>query len=304
MKFPGCSSIILGIIVLFLWCMKDGTRSKIDEAEKKVQILEELEKNCISIPPSLPADPQNDGKIIYVSGLITTDERLHDEEFELNGIHAVKFGRAVEMYQWQEYDSETESSPNKEYKKVWSPISINSNEFENSRDHFNPPFKISDKHLEAEHVMIGKLPISGELLSLAPVTPYEFATHYRNPKIAERIFLKGEEPENPEIGDHRVSFYILRSHVGVSAIARQENGILSGNSLSAECDLEPSITHTMSLKDMWKDLRGKYEFRKSFFKGIKESLSYVLIFVIILFVLHLISDQKDEAQKDEAQKDK
>ena len=270
--------------------MKDCIRSKTDEAEKKAQILEELEKTCISIPSSQPADPQNDGRVVYISGLITTDERLHDETFDLKDIHAVKFGRIVEMYQWRAYNTGTKESPDLKYRKVWSSDAIEPHEFDFSGNHVNPPFKISNKHLEAKNVMIGKLPISGELLSLAPVTPYEFATRYRNPMIAERIFLKGEEPENPEIGDHRVSFYILRSHVGVSAITRQENGILSGNSLSAECDLEPSIMHPMCQKDMWKNLREKYKVNKSLLSGIKESLGYILIFAIVWFVLILIVD--------------
>lgn len=280
----------MGVIILCLWSMKGYTQSKIDEAEKKVQILEELEKNCISIPSSQPVDPQNDGRVIYVSGLITTDERLHDETFDLKGIHAVKFGRIVEMYQWRAYNAGTKESPDLKYRKVWS-----SDARPSSGDHLNPPFKISNKHLEAKNVMIGKLPISSELLSLAPVTSYEFATRYQNPMIAERIFLKGEEPENPEIGDHRVSFYILRSHVGVSAIARQENGILSGNSLSAECDLEPSITHTMCRKDMWKNLQKKYEVSKSLPKETKEYINFnhIIIFFVILFVLFLIFGSGD-----------
>lgn len=289
MKNPGGCCITIGIAVLCLLGMRNCAQSGSNEAEKKIQILENLEQSCVSVSSSLPADPQNDGKVVYVSGLITTDERLHDEEFELKGIHAVKFGRTVEMYQWEEYDSGTESSPTKEYRKVWSPVAINSNEFENSLDHFNPPFKISDKHLNVEHIMIGKLPISGELLSMAPVVSYEFVTRYQNPRAAERIFLKGEEPENPEIGDHRVSFYILRSDVEVSVIARQENGMLSGKSLSTECDLMPSITHAMCQKDMWKDLQAKYKKQVKLFKGLDWFLGCIIenpiTIVIVLFLL-------------------
>ncbi len=51
-------------------------------------------------------DPQNDGKLVHVSGEVATADVLEDLKFGVS-VNAIKLVRNVESYQWQENEEST-----------------------------------------------------------------------------------------------------------------------------------------------------------------------------------------------------
>ena len=46
-------------------------------------------------------DTANDGKLVHLTGLATTEDVLEDNDFGISA-NAIKLKRAVQMYQWKE----------------------------------------------------------------------------------------------------------------------------------------------------------------------------------------------------------
>ncbi|WAR25837.1 TMM43-like protein [Mya arenaria] len=50
---------------------------------------------------------ENHGKLVHLIGSLQTDKELHDEAYNIN-VHAVKLRRVVEMFQWEEHETESD----------------------------------------------------------------------------------------------------------------------------------------------------------------------------------------------------
>jgi len=87
----GLALFIAGFPVLF-W--NEG------RAVKRYKTLNEGAGIVISLPEAR-VSPQNDGRLIHVSGTADTEETVSDPEFDV-AVNAIKLKRQVEMYQWQE----------------------------------------------------------------------------------------------------------------------------------------------------------------------------------------------------------
>ncbi|XP_067883834.1 transmembrane protein 43-like, partial [Heterodontus francisci] len=68
------------------------TRNSLEEGLSLVVIL-----NDVFTPL-----PQNDGKLVHLSGSLMTMQPLYDPNYGIS-VHVVKLQRRVEMYQWVEY---------------------------------------------------------------------------------------------------------------------------------------------------------------------------------------------------------
>jgi len=95
---------------------------------------------------SEPLDVNKDGKLVHLTGAVTTEERLLDQEFAID-VNALKLRRVVEMYQWKENEKTTEKkkvggsvekTTTYTYEKTWSSSLINSDGFKIPEDHVNP----------------------------------------------------------------------------------------------------------------------------------------------------------------------
>ena len=87
----GIGLIIAAFFVVF-WNEGHGLRT--------AQSLEQAQKVLVSVPNS-PIDSKNDNKVVYFSGLATTNDVLADSLFGISE-KAIKLERKVEMYQWEE----------------------------------------------------------------------------------------------------------------------------------------------------------------------------------------------------------
>ena len=207
-------------------------------AVKTAKSLEEGAGAVISVA-SDRVDTGNQGKLVHVSGQATTSETLSDPEFGIS-VPAIRLERVTETYQWDEDEKSetknklgggTETVKTYSYTKVWSEKLIDSGSFKQSDGHRNPasrPFE--PREWTASTVKLGAYTLSsgqvGRLDQSEPLTidgaarlPAATAAQAK-PVPGQNLFYAGKDPANPEIGDTRVSFKVVKPAT-VSAVARQ-----------------------------------------------------------------------------------
>ncbi|XP_067883467.1 transmembrane protein 43-like, partial [Heterodontus francisci] len=111
------------------------TRNSLEEGLSLVVIL-----NDVFTPL-----PQNDGKLVHLSGSLMTMQPLYDPNYGIS-VHVVKLQRRVEMYQWVEYgdsrdyeeDGEKKTETRYSYNTEWKSEVVNSRNFDREIGHKNP----------------------------------------------------------------------------------------------------------------------------------------------------------------------
>lgn len=163
-------------------------------------------------------DPGVDGKLVYLSAEVTTDESVQDPEFGVEA-PALVLRRSVQMYQWKENKRTEEREKlggGKErvttytYEKVWDDDPIDSGNFQ-ERGHDNPgemPWR--DESFAVSDARIGAWQADGTILNALDATKLTLAEDSGFPDefwLADAGTLyRGENPKSPQIGDLRVSF--------------------------------------------------------------------------------------------------
>lgn len=191
---------------------------------------------------SIPADRiarANDGKLVHVMGRATTEDELHDSEFDVIAT-GIKLVRTVEIYQWQETSSSethqnlggsTETKTTYKYSKGWASELANSSTFRKPAGHENPSYvPFSNTTYQAETVTIGAFRLSdaqvaaldetrpAPLRHLVPEPPTEIDG--RPVTMTDNQFYVGANPNSPEVGDLRVRFDLVEP-ADISIIAQQ-----------------------------------------------------------------------------------
>lgn len=96
-------------------------------AVKTTKMLNEAQGNYVEMPDIKNADPQFDGKLVFATGLATTQDTLTDPVFGVSDL-ALRMQRKVEYYQWEEHAHEEkrdkygggeETITTYTYKKAW-----------------------------------------------------------------------------------------------------------------------------------------------------------------------------------------
>lgn len=174
-------------------------------------------------------DAANEGKLVHVTGPVSTEAALTDPEFGVEA-EGVKLIRQVEMYQWQEEEkSETkkklgggeETVKTYTYSKGWSDDVIDSSSFQQSSGHENPgAFPVQGNTVVADPVHVGAFTLSAEQIDQLsggqdlPVTeamleqvPEPF---YSQVQVNGGRFYLGEDPASPQVGDVRISFQVVK----------------------------------------------------------------------------------------------
>lgn len=229
--------IILIIAALFLVFWNEGN------ALHTAQSLEQTESVLISVA-NAPIDSKNDMRVVYISGLATTENVLKDKIFNISET-AIQLNRKVEMYQWkEEIETKTEKQVGGSeqevktytYKQVWSPDEIDSSEFKEQAGHQNPTvMPIKSKIQYAQDVNVGDFVLPADLIKqisgdksvdLSNVNLTALKERYKKPVTlqGEGLYM-GEDESTPKVGDIRVLITTVLPEI-VSVIAQQ-----SGNSL-------------------------------------------------------------------------
>lgn len=184
-------------------------------------------------------DPAMDKKLVHITGDATTVEQLNDADFNLT-VNAVALRRTTEMYQWEErkhtetrdkLGGSTETVTTYTYHKTWSPRLIASSSFEEPTGHTNPttmPF--SELTTRASLVTVGAFKLPASLITqMDDFQPLQLtpAMHQNMPadiqaqsQLSDQFLFLGNSPQNPEIGDTRISFQVVKPGP-VSIVARQ-----------------------------------------------------------------------------------
>ncbi len=212
------------------------------------------ERNRLATAIAITADkldPQNDGKLVHVTGTLAGGENLADPEFGVTA-EALRLRRRVWMYQWAQGGLKSKSSYSTEdsqgnsttllktetynYSKDWSEKIIDSNLFRNA-GHDNPVAKaIPDRTVAATKITLGVFTVTPELVAqmdnfqTVPVTDKNLAAlaeplRPQASLLDDGIFF-GKNAEQPAIGDLKVKFESAPSATA-SVIARQDGNHLS-----------------------------------------------------------------------------
>lgn len=227
--------VLLGILAIFgasaLLFWNEG------RAIKTAQGLSEGASVVRSVPADR-VDPANDGKLVHVSGPLTTGGPLVDSDFAVRA-NGVRLVRQVEMYQWkEETQSEIRSklgggeerTTTYKYVRDWSDKPIDSARFKEPRGHTNPVMAYRSRETVAAGTRLGAFAVPESLLRgfgeqklLAATETQANALQIRVGKqvaTIDGVLHVGRDPAQPAIGDMRVSFFEVPLQVA-SVVAGQ-----------------------------------------------------------------------------------
>ncbi len=187
-------------------------------------------------------DPNNNGKLVHLSGKVSSGELLTDHDFHFS-VNAIKLRRSVEMFQWIEKKSvkkntkiggSEETKTTYSYEKQWEKKLIDSDQFEKRKKHKNPkviPF--NEYNIQSRKVNIGVYQLSPSLITgVNHYKAYENinldSVNYKNAKLiydknnSPTVYLGDGEINKPKIGDIIVSFDVVPVDDDYSIIAQQQ----------------------------------------------------------------------------------
>ncbi len=239
-------TVLIGILLFLgsfvvLW-MNEG------RAIKTTRGLNEGAAKVVSMNPNELTET-NDGKLVHLTGVVTTEEFLSDSEFSISE-RALKLKRNVSMYQWVEKVKTKEKKKiggGKEkvkeytYDKQWESSLVNSGDFKLAEDHSNPssfPYSAYVKNVKSASV--GELTLSSSLLSSIDdfepisidsidISAFEGASMINengdsfnsNETLVSKIYLGKGTNVAPEIGDVKISFEMVKSDQEYSIISKR-----------------------------------------------------------------------------------
>lgn len=182
-------------------------------------------------------DPALEGKLVHLSGTAVTKDILQDSEFGVT-VNGVGLERKVLMYQWEEKVSQRTEKEigggektirEYSYVKSWNSSPIDSTQFKKPEGHSNPAsMRYVGKDWSAANVTVGAYQLnasqigrvgSAEALTLETGKKYPILSS-TSASIRNNEFYLGRDPDEPRIGDLRVS-YTMRKPGPVTLIAKQ-----------------------------------------------------------------------------------
>ena len=184
------------------------------------------------------ADPSNDGKLVYVTGMLSTGGTVADTEFGVR-TSAVRLSRHVEMYVWKE-ETQTETrtklgggeerTTTYKYVRAWSDKPVDSTKFKEPRGHTNPSMTYQSRETIAPGVRLGGFTVPdgmlrgfGEAKPLAATDTQAGALQIRVNKPVVAIdgdLYAGRDPSQPAVGDMKIFFLQVPLQVA-SVVAAQ-----------------------------------------------------------------------------------
>ncbi|MCR5266600.1 MAG: TMEM43 family protein [Cyanobacteria bacterium RUI128] len=223
-SFGGC---IIGLIIFLLafvvlWKNEGNNVAQIAKANY-------IKKTAIEISAD-KIERENDNKLVQLSGNAITDTTLSDGIVTLPKVFAL--ARKVEMYQWEEsvettskdeLGGSTTETKTYTYDKVWSGVEINSKNFK-KQNYKNPPFPIKSATLFAKSGKLGEFTLTNkQSQAMHDYTEYDELPPNHKYKIFENKYYTSINPENPAIGDIRISYGYVPTNTEISIIGRQKS---------------------------------------------------------------------------------
>lgn len=225
--------LIIAMVVLLFW--NEG------RAVTTAQSLAEGAKAVVSVQANA-VDPANDGKLIHVSGPVTTDATPADLDFGVSA-KGLRLVRGVEMYQWKEQlSSETtkklgggeETVTTYTYEKSWEDGQVNSSNFKKPDGHANPSMSIHGESFQVPSAQLVAFKLDEPVLdkfsgaqdfALKPDQLSAIKAAYSGSakvSVANGGIYLGSDPGSPAIGDYRIAYEVVP--VGDASIIGRQAG--------------------------------------------------------------------------------
>ena len=174
----------------------------------------------------------NEGHFIAVQGNATASQPIVDNLFQISAANALRLQRKVEMYQWSESSHTTNHVTNYSYNAGWHEGQIDSSHFRDTT-HQNPAMPFQTVWQDNPTSTLGAFHLNGQILyKLSQTQPFPLPANYQTSpgtRITEPNQLyHGGDPANPQIGDMRVSFYIVPTGPASVAGLQTQNFIGEG----------------------------------------------------------------------------
>ncbi len=231
--------VLIGLVVValmvFMLFWNEG------RAVQTARSLTEGAGAVVTVSPD-KVDTANDGKLIHVTGPVSTTSRPSDPTFGIT-VDGVRLVRTVEMYQWKESSkSETttkvgggqETVTTYSYSKEWSESAIESSSFKVPEGHSNPSMEISSERFQVPDAKLGAFTLSERVISglggektlplTTAMTETIDAAYGGNKRVSvaeNRVYL-GFNSTNPAIGDYRISYAV--APLGVASVIGEQRG--------------------------------------------------------------------------------
>jgi len=219
-------------------------------------------------------DPQNDSKLVHVSGELGGVENLSDPAFGV-AVDALRLRRRVWMYQWEENGQKSSFSSGTidargntktdykatiyNYDKVWSEGVIDSRAFHNF-GHDNPgEKKIPDRTVAATNITLGVFAVASELVKqidnfqIVPVNDKNLSAmaeplRSRAKLLGNEIYI-GANADQPAIGDLKIEFEFAPA-TNASVIAQQAGNNLAPYAVAKSGSIAQLQIGTISVQEM------------------------------------------------------
>jgi len=223
--------LIIGSLILLWWNEGRAIHTEND--------LKDGSKNVVHLQTNVPL-PENEDKLVHLTGTVNTTDTLNDPDFNIY-TNAIALKRNVLIYQWKETSEEiTEknlggaetTTTTYSYSKNWVSNKINSDNFKKPEGHVNnSAYSYENSSYEAENVFIDSFKLSKEVIdNISNFETFALDSNSKNGsyKISSNtIYLgSGNLENNPQIGDVKISFEVVKSSQLVSIISKQSQNTL------------------------------------------------------------------------------
>jgi hypothetical protein len=272
-------------------------------AVHRAQTLDEGASRVITIEAN-QVEPDNEGKLVHLTGQATSDETLTDVTFGLAKANIIKLQRVVKMYQWQEEQRSetkeklgggTETVITYSYRKTWASERFDSNLFKQAEDHQNPssmPF--NSKTFEAEKVTVGIFTLSASFINqlhnyqnlpLTDANLTQVSEELRNQlQIQNGTYYMGKNPAQPQIGDVQISFKVVSPEV-VSIVAQQVGSTLTAYTTQAGGTIELFEYSSVSAANMFKHEQSF----NTMLTWVLRLVGFLMMFIGLIFIFGVLS---------------
>ena len=189
--------------------------------------------------PGDNVDPANNSKLIHVTGDTAAKDPLEDPVFNISE-SAIRLRRNIQVFEWKEKkESKTrdkvgggkETTTTYSYEKAWSPELTKSSKFKSPEDHRNPEkLQVPKQEFVAKDATLGQFKLTPEIIGKIPGDEALAVTDEQLSNVSSKVqsklkvegdqFYLGDDPTNPEIGDEKISFTVLRPGT-ISIVAAQ-----------------------------------------------------------------------------------
>ena len=230
--------MFLGAFPLLFW--NEG------RAVKTARALDEGQGVVIEVETNKTVDPDNDGKLVHMTGKAETKDVLEDAVFGVSE-NCIRLERKAEIYQWVEHSETTEKknlggsvtkTTTYSYALEWCDDAVSSAGFKKP-GHENPPggMEFRSETWQAENVDFGAFRLSARQIERIGddrtyVLPASFTSRVERVQVAGNVIYvpekgtRGNSLNNRDVqsqtrpGDMRISYRIVRPH-DISLVAKQ-----------------------------------------------------------------------------------